>query len=266
MILDKNWRILTVGDGDLSFSYSLAKHFAPAHLTASVYDSESELKHKYQDNAFNKLHDLGVTVVTQFDVTDALCWQKVPPHAFDAVIFQFPLIPTFDSFESFQNQTLSVNSLNRKLLREFLINAAAYALDPNGAQLGIITSKDVKPYIEWNLEGSLINGLEQYYLGQSRFEISQFPEYQIRNVDRDKHVKDTSGISYYWSVNPAHAIKEKLKVPDYLGDDYCTVCRAGPFINDRDKLAHLDSKKHKNMQRHESAWLNYLSTQAKLER
>ncbi|MEJ6475386.1 class I SAM-dependent methyltransferase [Pseudoalteromonas piscicida] len=258
MILDKNWRILTVGDGDLSFSYSLAKHFKPATLIASVYDSEAELKLKYQDNAFDKLSDLGIRIVTQFDVTNLSCWQKIPLHAFDAVIFQFPLLPAFGSHQCFQQQTLSVNTLNRRLLRKFLINTTSYALDPHGEQLGIITSKDVKPYIEWNIEESLVIGTAHHYLGQSTFDISQFPEYQIRNVDRDKHVKDTSGISYYWSINKQHAIIPQLILPRYLNADHCTMCRAGPFISDNDKKAHNKAKKHKNMQKHEYEWLDYL--------
>ncbi|RRS09259.1 DUF2431 domain-containing protein [Pseudoalteromonas sp. J010] len=258
MILDKNWRILTVGDGDLSFSYSLAKYLKPIHLTASIYDSESALKHKYQDNAFDKLANIGIDIITEFDVTKASCWHRLSKQSFDAVIFQFPLIPAFASYESFQQQTLSVNTLNRQLLRRFLLNATKYALDPAGVNLGIITSKDVKPYIEWNIEQSLITNTDLCYLGQSTFDISQFPEYLIRNVDRDKHVKDTSGVSYYWSINHSHPITSKLQMPHYLAPNHCTICRAGPFVSEVDALSHQESKKHKSMQKHEDQWQLYL--------
>jgi hypothetical protein len=33
------------------------------------------------------------------------------------------------------------------------------------------------------------------YVGKMAFNISEFPGYKIRNVDRDKHVKDTQGFT-----------------------------------------------------------------------
>ena len=204
MYLNPNWRVLTVGDGDLSFSHAVVNHIKPPKLVASTYDSAETIEQKYQHNALSSLKKCNVEVINSFDVTNPSCWQKLAAHqhSFDVVIFQFPLIPAFVGREAFEKNTqkTSMNVLNRALLHQFIKYANHYALDKSGPMLCYITSKDVKPYREWNIEGSLSDGLKAKYAGQMPFDISQFDGYKIRNVDRDKHVKDTSGITYVFSL------------------------------------------------------------------
>ncbi|KZN44714.1 class I SAM-dependent methyltransferase [Pseudoalteromonas luteoviolacea] len=261
MKLNPQWRILTVGDGDLSFSYSIQKHLKPKSLVASIYDSESALREKYQEHALDSLLRTGVQVLTEFDATNTDSWQRLEQQQFDAVIFQFPLIPAFASHDEFKQNQLSINTLNRRLLRYFLANAQSNVLDKQGPMISIITSKDVKPYCEWNLEQTLHQGLNITYLGQADFNIDLFPDYKIRNVDRDKHVKDTRGISYFWSSKTDTAQTLSLAMPDYLSDSHCGMCRAGPFLTEQDKQAHYASKKHKQMSAHEKAWQAFLATE-----
>jgi len=40
MYLNPDWTILTVGDGDLSFSNALYRHIKPKKLVASTYDDQ----------------------------------------------------------------------------------------------------------------------------------------------------------------------------------------------------------------------------------
>ena len=115
-----------------------------------------------------------IPYLESFDVTEPDCWKRLEKPCFDLVIFQFPLIPAFSDQREFKQNTLSVNTLNRALLRQFLDNALQYALDPDGPMLCYITSKDVKPYCEWDLEKSLTKGSTMQYLGQRPFDISQF--------------------------------------------------------------------------------------------
>ncbi|KZN31635.1 class I SAM-dependent methyltransferase [Pseudoalteromonas luteoviolacea] len=260
MKLNPQWRILTVGDGDLSFSYSIQKYLKPKTLVASIYDSEETLKRKYQEHAFDKLVDSKTPVLTEFDVTSPSCWEQLNQQQFDVVVFQFPLIPAFASHDEFKQNNLTVNTLNRRLLRYFLVYSQTYALDKQGPMLSIITSKDVKPYCEWNLEQTLHQGLDITYLGQTDFEIDQFPEYKIRNVDRDKHVKDTRGISYFWSSKGQLPLPVSLQFPGYLSETHCSMCRAGPFLTEQDERAHWSSKKHKQMSRHEKTWQTFLES------
>ncbi|WP_462168150.1 class I SAM-dependent methyltransferase [Pseudoalteromonas lipolytica] len=261
MFLDPTWRILTVGDGDLSFSHAIAKHVKPAQLTASTYDAAQTIEDKYADNALSQLRTLGIRVLTEFDVTKPSAWQRLDQQRFDVVIFQFPLIPAFKGEAAFKAQTGSgsMNVLNRALLYQYLKYAHRFALDKNGPMLCFITSKDVKPYREWNIEGSLNQGLPCHYIGQMPFDISRFPGYKIRNVDRDKHVKDTSGITYVFSSKKDNDICSMLTIPPYLGEKHCALCRVGPYMAKEDEDKHLRSKKHLQMEKFEQDWQAWLA-------
>ncbi|NHH90195.1 class I SAM-dependent methyltransferase [Pseudoalteromonas sp. MB47] len=260
MYLDPSWRILTVGDGDLSFSHSVARYIKPAKLVATTYDDANTIEQKYADNALSALQQLNIETLTEFDVTRPDSWQRLDGACFDVVIFQFPLIPAFKGEAAFKAHTQQggMNVLNRALLHRYLDYASQFALDKNGPMLCYITSKDVKPYREWNIEGSLNQGLNCQYLGQMPFDISVFPGYKIRNVDRDKHVKDTSGITYVFSEKTNNEITPKLSFPAYLGEKYCALCRVGPYMAQEDEDKHLLSKKHKQMEKFEQNWQAWL--------
>lgn len=258
MYLNPDWRILTVGDGDLSFSNALNNALKPHTLVASTYDSQATIITKYADNAVSQLIDAQVPILTQFDVTKASDWQRLDGQKFDLVIFQFPLIPAFRDQTAFEQQA-SANTLNRALLHQFIKYANHYALDESGPQLCYITSKDVKPYLHWNIEGSLAQGLNANYIGQMPFDITLFSGYKIRNVDRDKHVKDTSGITYVFSPNSNNQLSSILTYPSYLTDNHCALCRAGPFCFAEDKQKHFLAKKHRQMQSLEDAWQQWLN-------
>lgn len=261
MIIKKEWRILTVGDGDLSFSYSLYKHHNPRQLTATVYDSQAVMTNKYSENAYQALTQSNVPLLFDFDVTNQSSWSQLEKHQFDVVIFQFPLIPAFRSFDEYKKQgkSNSVNTLNRALLRTFLKNSFQHFLDPKGEQLCFITSKDVKPYREWNIENALHQQTDFFYLGSSLFDISHFPDYKVRNVDRDKHVRDTQGRTYVWSLQEQHPLTDALDKPIYRDQGCCTICRAGPFSTEQDRLEHNASKKHQQMLQFEALWLTHIN-------
>ncbi|WP_341206121.1 Rossmann-like fold-containing protein [uncultured Psychrosphaera sp.] len=275
MIIKPQWSILTVGDGDLSFSRSLFSHFKPHKLTATVLDSVDELTHKYgNDNlAFLKQNDC--EVITEFDVTRSESIDQLSP-CYDVVIFQFPLVPNFSSQQQFIQQTqfddikLSVNTLNRRLLRLFLKHSFNSLLSESGAQLAYISSKDVKPYIEWDIEYSLTQGLKTqisdiHFVGSTPFDIKQFPGYKIRNVDRDKHVKDTESLTYVWTtMDNRQAALERIPSltppPELFGENGCDICHAGPFITETERHNHLVGKKHKRMTEYDEQWRNYLTS------
>ncbi|XQW84276.1 Rossmann-like fold-containing protein [Thalassotalea piscium] len=258
MYINPAWRILTIGDGDLSFSLSLQNNYHPQSLTATIFDDYTTLKCKYGTTSFHQLQAQQCEVLTDFDVTNKQSWGRLSLHQFDAVFFQFPLLPAFNSMDDFQQQckNISLNTLHRRLLRRYLINCFDYFLDTHGAQLAFITSKDVKPYRQWQIERSLTIKSDIHYLGSMAFEIEKFPGYKIRNVDRDKHVKDTQGITYVFSRNTNTELSNILTQPDYLTDDYCRYCRVGPFYTAQDKHNHIVSKKHQQMVIFEQQWLN----------
>ena len=266
MYINPAWRILTIGDGDLSFSTSLLKNHQPKSLTATIFDSYASLTTKYGIEYFQQLQAQGCEVLTSFDVTNKETWKQLKKQQFDVVIFQFPLLPAFNSAEDFTqqcsstsgnvNSTISVNTLHRRLLRTYLLHCFNDFLDSNGAQLAFITSKDVKPYQQWNIEQALTLNTDINYLGYLPFNIENFPGYKIRNVDRDKHVKNTKGISHVFSLKLITELNNKIIKPIYLNENYCSYCRVGPFHSALDRTNHLASKKHIQMEIFEQQWLN----------
>ncbi|WP_028303875.1 Rossmann-like fold-containing protein [Oceanospirillum maris] len=288
MYLDPTWRVLTIGDGDLSFSLSLADSFLlesplllepnakglaakKGSVTASVLDSEALLLAKYQDCAFNELKQKGVAAYTGLDITDASTWADTLKGQFDALIFQFPLIPSFTSKADFERAGgLSTNLLNRRLLRLYLKHGFDFFLDPDGAQLALISSKDLKPYSQWDLEcGIHLDLMTQQkqavqLLGQCPFDQQRFTGYRIRNVDRDKQIRGTKGTTYYWSVKPApEALMAQLTAPTHsvgepVSDRYCNWCHTGPFASKEDRQGHLESRRHQNMQSLDDDWRAFL--------
>ena len=266
MYIKPNWRILTIGDGDLSFSASLWQNFKPKQLTATVFDSQQTLENKYQHNAIDLLNtNPSQKLLFGFDVTDPKTWPETwaasKNQQFDLVIFQFPLVPAFENPQYFhQKGDISINTINRLLLRKYLMHCEKYFLDPKGEQLCYITSKDVRPYDEWNIESSLNQDLEHIqYLGSMPFDIEKFPGYKIRNVDRDKHVKNTQGITYVWSpkadsTDHNKALLGVLEEKSHQGEGYCEICKAGPFVSASDKVLHEQTKKHQLMQQYEDQY------------
>lgn len=261
MFIDKAWRVLTVGDGDLSFSASLLTHHQPTNLTASVLDTRDTLLSKYAINDYQTLLNKECQVLCDFDLMDPTSWAELKKHSFDVVIFQFPLIPAFKSHQEFKEKCkdVHINTLNRQLLRHFLINSFEHFLDPTGARLCYITSKDVKPYKEWNIENALNMDTDIEYLGWHNFDIKAFPGYKVRNVDRDKHVKDTKGITYVWSDNKQHSMKANLQPALFQDAMSCSLCAMGPFNTEQDLLKHNETKKHLNMLSYEAMWQRLLS-------
>ncbi len=271
MYIDPKWRVLTVGDGDLSFSASLLKYHRPRQLTATIYDSKDCLDEKYGDEYYRQLQQENCQVITEFDVTDKSTWGELNKKSFDIVIFQFPLLPAFPSQKAFQAQceSFSVNTLHRALLRKYLLNCFESFLDDNGAKIALITSKNVKPYLEWDIERSLIRNSAINFIGRFYFDMSKFPDYKVRNVNRDKHVKSTQGTTYIYSSDPLESCKI---IFDHASDDYitynrpsrvpahktCQVCRTGAFTNEQDKQMHLASKKHHQMFEYEAQWSLFL--------
>ena len=265
MYINKEWRILTIGDGDLSFSASIFHNYSPKKLTGTIFDTKEILFGKYGDEFYRELNDC--EVLTGFDVTDSSTWSTLTKHSYDLIIFQFPLIPGFKSLEEFQEKCSSTNknTINRRLLRTFLLNSFDSFLDPDGAKLCYITSKDVKPYCEWNIEQSLIMDTPLKYLGSMAFDISKFPNYKIRHVDRDKHVKDTKGITYVWSDTSKLPFTHiKLDEASHIGDKFCTYCKVGEFSSKFDRIEHEKSKKHKRIMQFEELWLEDLKRNRKV--
>lgn len=260
----KGLRILTVGDGDLSFSRSIIEHFCPATLVATTLDTASELVDKYQEHEFNFLQNEQVSVLTGFDVTKPDTWQQLTQHSFDLVIFQFPLVPATKGRADFE-QGLAINTRNRVVLHKFLKHSQQYFLEPDGFGVAMITSKNVKPYTEWHIETAIQENTSMYYAGSVAFNSRDYPNYRLRNVDRDKQIKSTAATSYLWQQNKQaeQSLGFNNYKPKYLNhnEKYCSMCHAGPFRTPQEKQLHESSKKHQKMLEYEHLWEQYLQSE-----
>lgn len=265
MYLSNSWNVITVGDGDLSFSQALLKKCPGIHVCTTVLDSEHQLREKYKDNAIDSLKNAQQSIVYGVDIIRPDSFTNRLQNRFDLAIFQFPLVPNAGPRRPGQSwhQSNDSNLMNRKLLHAFLQNAAKLLLSPEGARLCYITSKDVKPYCDWNIEalGNDHNGQPSpmEYIGQMPFNPNEFPGYRIRNVDRDKQVKSTAAITYVWTDNTNQPLSKTLQKPNFASDEYCQLCGVGPIQTAKDWQAHLNSRLHKRRLNYQLQWENYLA-------
>lgn len=260
MYVQPKWRVLTIGDGDLSFSQALCKRWPELQLTASVLDTEQQLRTKYQQHAVDVLLSAGYKVCFEIDITRPKSFKARLTNHFDLIIFQFPLVPNAGPRQPGQSwhQSEECNLANRRLLRDVIIYAAQYLLRPDGARLCYITSKDVKPYCDWHIE-SLGAGSGLDYIGQWPFNAGAFPGYRIRNVDRDKQVKSTAATTYVWSDKCHAMLNATLCPPAPVHPRYCSLCHMGPIDNEQDWQNHLNSRQHKRRASYQQNWENYLA-------
>eukprot|EP00392_Amoebophrya_sp_AT5.2_P015034 g15224.t1 len=181
--------ILTVGDGDLSFSEALLDRLrqGDSKLTATVYDTEDVLVSKYAGGSSSSSTTLSSTdriaklcaggADVRFSVdarrltaafSSVLAEEQLPSSQqrrteersrsrtfFSRIVFQMPLLPamTKTEFETAPSKDPVLN--NRLLLYEFLAECWEL-LSPNG--IAVITSKDVRPYTLWRLHDSVADG------------------------------------------------------------------------------------------------------------
>ncbi|CEG45547.1 Uncharacterized conserved protein [Plasmopara halstedii] len=114
-------RILVVGDGDFSFSLSLAVFLGGKNLVATCYDSELELKDKYPNALLNcdALDTAGAEVHFDVDATNLKKEKWLDEaHPFHMIVFNFPHLGGGTEEDVTNNQKLLKNFFYAT--REFL--------------------------------------------------------------------------------------------------------------------------------------------------
>lgn len=181
--------VLTVGDGDFSFSLSLARrllwgqksHTQRTFLVATSYEKESTLEGVY-GNTFRQtveeLQTLGVHLAYEVDATRldetlpvSLLWEgyqgkDAKRRLFHRICWNFPCTAIAEGQDG-QNQEMEDN---KSLIRRFIRSAGALLV--RGCGEIHICHKTKPPYNQWKLEEQVALGLKVH---QSRDDKSTFP-------------------------------------------------------------------------------------------
>lgn len=298
---DSNQRILVVGDGDFSFCFSLCKQLRSGkNLIATSYDSYEALVKKYVDAAANtqQITSLGSIVLHSVDATNLQETLKLPAHCttsgpndtdrsfatqndekFDRIIFQFPLVyamPDKKSFEADPDPCIR----NRRLIREFF-HSAYHLLRDERSQIHI-SSKETRPYLEWNIEtlakgilndeeiggdiakeesekelsvATAMRGDNFGFLCKYPFEREAFPEYKSRNVMHTDGFPLTDAYTFVYGFGSTQLPLESL---EFIYDTKyfhfkCLFCKK-KFTNELDNEKHHASQDHKRAARLGAIW------------
>lgn len=167
-----NHQILLVGEGDFSFSLSLATAFDSAvNIVATSLDTRDELL-KYRFASFNleRLKCLGATLCYGVDTTRmSFLYPALWGRKFHRIIFNFPHAGFFGKED---NPVLI--EMHRKLVRGFFQNARNM-LYPDGEIH--VSHKVTHPFTAWKIE-DLASECWLHLVGLDMFNITDYPYYE----------------------------------------------------------------------------------------
>ncbi|KAF7142093.1 hypothetical protein RHSIM_Rhsim06G0233200 [Rhododendron simsii] len=155
LVIEERWikhyssfqKILLVGEGDFSFSASLAMAFGSAHnIVATSLNTAGYLSRNYRSAMSNiqSLRSRGAKVMHDVDATQMAGQILFQGMTFDRIVFNFPLSGFFsdDSRESKLRR-------ERKLVRHFIANAREMIAEEGEIH---VTHKSNGFFRQWNLE------------------------------------------------------------------------------------------------------------------
>ncbi|KAK9026095.1 hypothetical protein V6N11_038943 [Hibiscus sabdariffa] len=174
-----NHQILLVGEGDFSFSLSLANGFASAsasNICATSLDSYVVLKRKYKNAVQNleNLEKLGATLLHGVDATKMKRHTDLANRKFDRIIFNFPHAGFCG-----KEDNPHVIQKHKNLVQGFFRNARVM-LRANGEIH--INHKTGTPFCLWNLE-KLASESSLVLFQCVDFNIEDYPGYHNKRGD-----------------------------------------------------------------------------------
>lgn len=172
-----NHQILLVGEGDFSFSLSLAMSFGSAsNIVASSLDSYDALIKKYKRAKSNLglLHYFGAQLLHGIDSINMKFHMNLRMRKFDRIVYNFP----HAGFLGKEDNPLVI-MMHKNLVRGFFMNASGM-LFPNGEVH--VSHKTGHPFDCWNLEElATQSGLK--LLECIEFKIEDYPGYNNKRGD-----------------------------------------------------------------------------------
>nr|CAB3457370.1 unnamed protein product [Digitaria exilis] len=173
--------ILTVGDGDFSFSLALARAFGSgANLVATSLDSYVALLIKYREAESNtmELKRFGATVLHGINVKTMKLHTELKNRRFDRIVFNFP----HAGFKGRGHTELYVIKSHKELVAGFFSNAH-HLLERYGEIH--VSNKTGHPYDSWDLE-NLASKSSLVLFKKVVFHKGDYPGYNQKRGDGPK--------------------------------------------------------------------------------
>ncbi|KAK3424664.1 hypothetical protein EUGRSUZ_F01443 [Eucalyptus grandis] len=170
-------QILLVGEGDFSFSSSLASAFGSAsNMTATSLDHYDALIRKYEKAKSNlgKLKKLGASLLHGVDATKLKYHPDLRVRKFDRIIFNFP----HAGFLGKENNVQLID-MHRILMNGFFRNASQMLRADGEVH---VNHKTKAPYCHWKLE-ELASWNSLKLIDQTAFESKNYPGYHHKRGD-----------------------------------------------------------------------------------
>lgn len=223
----EGFKVLTVGDGDLSFSLAVAlllsrkqnRSAEPLqlnNLVATAYESKETLCSVYpnfEENA-SKLESLGVTLKFNVDATRLAETLEPPASAnnnmFHRIIWNFPCTAIREGQDG-QNNAMEQN---KQLVREFVENARRFVID--GGEI-LMCHKTKPPFNQWRIEEVALELCDNSepkvrYVGRMVLDRSLIPPYQPRKALHSKSFPCHDACFYVFRVSRCNRNKEPNRV------------------------------------------------------
>jgi 25S rRNA (uracil2634-N3)-methyltransferase len=188
----RNMAVLTVGDGDFTFSLAIARLLdgkAHSGLVATSYESRASLIQVYPGikDTISELESLGATVCYQVDATrlKETLPETIPiNNQFDRIVWNFPCSAVTKGQDG-QNEAMESN---KALVRDFVANSRHLLKSQGQIHLN---HKTKPPFNQWNIDEVAVEASQDdkdndsphvYYLGRVVFDRFLLPPYVPRKA------------------------------------------------------------------------------------
>lgn len=182
-------RLLTVGDGDLSFSLALANQLSgtPALLVATTHLSRSALDEAYgsamMKERIETLATLGVKVIHNVDATTLHTNTQVfqDKVGYDRIIWNFPCVAGLSSRAA--DAQLQEIDTNQALLADFFTSTCTPGLLTTNGEVHV-SHKAKPPFLHWDIKNCATKGAQSglSFVGSVVFDRTCFPGYNTKKV------------------------------------------------------------------------------------